>query len=320
MLCDGIDMNDTDAQEILKYDEELKNLKIYNSNQTTLNDRQIQIICERIRKRIQGSYEFEEKFLKKILKAKDKEKYEKIKGTAEYYYNYYCFFLALKNLYYKLKSLDNNNNNSWIKELEYFFPQLSATILEKFKDLYIESRKKIIIKKGKVNSFIPLDQISLKDYNQTIRSYNDFLTVYKNALVFLKQNCENRCEFYNKIRTNINNLKAECYRFNSQIVSFMNQQEVSFKNEFVKVNPDPENKNNRRKNNSSSAATEQTGLLTQNRNKQNNPSSAATEQTGLLTKNEQKSKKNNRNNPSSVATEQTGLLPKNKQKSGCSIL
>ena len=297
MLCNDIDMIDKDAQDILNYDEELKNLKIYNSNQTTLNDIQIQTICKRIRERIQGSYEFEENFFKKILKAKDKEKYEKIKGTAEYYYNYYCFFLALKNLYYKLKSLDNNNR--WIKELESFFPQLLEVILKKFYDLYIESRKKIIIKKGKVNSFTPLDQNSLADYNQTISSYNDFLTVYKNALFFLNGNCESKCDYYNSIRTRIQKLKAECSRFNSQIVSFMNQQEGNFKNKFVKVNPDPDNKNNRRQNNSSSAATEQTGLLTQNR-KINN--------------------RNRKNNSSSAATEQTGLLPKNEKKSGCSIL
>jgi hypothetical protein len=314
MLCDVIDMSDEDAQEILKHDKQFKNLVIYHPNKIKITNENIELLFSLLFEKIKESFKFEQN-LNKIIESK----YPKKKlSEYEYHDNYYCYFLALKNVYKKLITLKNDSKS--IKNIKLSILQLSATILEKFKDLYIESRKKIIIMNGKIGSFKPLNEESLTDYNQTILSYNDFMTVYENALFFLNDNCEDRCEFYNKIRTKIKNLKAECSRFNSQIVYFMNEQGDNLKNKFVQVKQDPELKNNPRKNNSSSAATEQTGLLTQNRNKRNNKSSAATEQTGLLTQNGKNSKRNKRNNPSSVATEQKDLLPKNKQKSGCSIL
>jgi hypothetical protein len=278
MLCDLIDMSDEEAQEILKHDKEFSNLVIYRSNKSEIKNENIELLFRLLYEKIKESFYFE-KNLKEIIKAKYKNK--KL-SDYEYHYNYYCYFLALKNVYKKLITLKNNSKS--IKNIKISILQLLATILEKFKDLYLSSRNKIIIVKGKTGSFKPLNEGSLIDYNQTILSYNDFMTVYENILPFANDKCEDTCGFYNKIISKIKTLKTECSEYNKQIVDFMNGQGENLKSKFVQVKQDPE-PNNRSRNN-------------RNRPRNSTPISknssyVANEQTGLLQPNEQNSQKKN---------------------------
>ena len=222
------------------------------------------------------------KFKVNLLKILDKNPRKNELTDSEYYYIAFCYFLSLKNLYYKLLRLNPlNPTNGYIKHINISIIEILAILLNNFNYLYELSFDKIFTDKG----FIPLNDKTLKLYNNTISSYNDFMTVFYNIISFINDNCEETCKIPSKISETINKLKMESTKLNTMVVNFMNQHGQSFKTEFVQV----------------------------------------IQKSQLNNKNKRKINQNNQNNSSSAATtQQTSLLPENKQnsqkKSGCSIL
>jgi hypothetical protein len=122
---------------------------------------------------------------------------------------------------------------------------LLARLLSEFKYLFDLSCENIFVEKGGKIYFKTLNEQSLIYYNQTISSYNDFMTIYYNIISFINENCKITCKFSKDISNNINNLKTECSSLHNKIFNFMNQYGQSFKNKFVKVKQNSKPVNNR---------------------------------------------------------------------------
>ena len=228
MLCDNIQMSDERAKNMLQLDEEFKDLPFYKSNKSkSINTVDL---YNKLYSKIKNYDSFKDN-LEKILKKNP----ERNKLTeSQYYFIAFCYFSALLNLYYKLKSI-NKNGRRMIDQINISIITLLARLLSKFKYLFYESCENIFVEKGGKIYFKTLNEQSLIYYNQTIISYNDFMTIYYTIISFRNENCAITCKFSKDISDNINNLKTECSSLHNRIFNFMNQYGQSFKNEFVKV-------------------------------------------------------------------------------------
>ena len=261
MICDDANMEDNKVKFMLQFDKEFNDLPFYKSEQLQIKRIEVGGLYTTLYNKIKNYDSFEDN-LREIIKQKFKNR-----KLTEFEYNYisYCYFLALKNVYDKLRSIDKTSYKAIIEQINMSIIELLATFLDNYNYLHGLYCDNILTQNGKFKNIT--NENSLKHYNNTISSYNDFMTIYYMIISFLNDYCDEKCKNSSRILENITKLKENLTKINNKILSIMNERGKSFINKFAKVKQQPtqlkknnRRRNNRRRNNTSSSATEQSDL------------------------------------------------------------